>query len=149
MSGRRTASQMAAASAAPGRLVRARLAGQTILNDERGGQQPSSVAMRHEAACPVVRPRAGLHTDSARPQTGEAFMQPGPSCDRAHRFGLVNLVHPVRGGNTLGGIDVYVQNSDGLPLSSEWMRVRTVHRGTSMPVAAVRPARGGEVPAIH
>lgn len=54
------------------------------------------------------------------------------------------------GKDVLGEIDANGDNSHGLPLSSELMRFRTSHRGTSLPVAATpRLARDGEVPFIR
>ena len=47
------------------------------------------------------------------------------------------------------GGDPNEQNSHGLPLRSEWMRVRTSHRGTQVPSAAAALARDGEVPSIR
>jgi hypothetical protein len=68
---------------------------------------------------------------------------------RAHEFGLARLVDAVHGKDVLGEIDADVDNGHGLPLPSELMRVRTSHRGTSLPVAASRPVRDGEVPFIR
>jgi hypothetical protein len=40
-------------------------------------------------------------------------------------------------------------NGHGLPLPNELMRFRTSHRGTSLPVAAIRLVRDREVPFIR
>jgi hypothetical protein len=58
------------------------------------------------------------------------------------------LIDSVDRKNVLGEINSNEQNSHGLPLPSELMRLRTSHRGTSLPVAAQRLARDGEVPSI-
>ena len=51
--------------------------------------------------------------------------------------------------NVLCQIDAKRHNGHGLPLSSELMRDRTSHRGTELPVAAMRLVRDGEVPFIR
>ena len=61
---------------------------------------------------------------------------------RAHQLGLARLIHAVHGEDVLGEIDANVQNGHGLPLPSELMRVRTSHRGTSLPVAATAASSG-------
>ena len=71
------------------------------------------------------------------------------ACSGAHQCRLAVLVHTVDREDVLGEIDADVQNGRGLPLPSELMRVRTSHRGTSLPTAASRSARDGEVPSIH
>ena len=63
--------------------------------------------------------------------------------------GLPALVDAVNGKNILGEIDTNGQNRHGLPLPDELMRVRTSHRGTQLPVAAMRLVRDGEVPFIR
>jgi hypothetical protein len=49
----------------------------------------------------------------------------------------------------LGEIDADEYDSHGFPLPSELMRVRTSHRDTYWPVAALRLTRDGEVPFIR
>jgi hypothetical protein len=71
-----------------------------------------------------------------------AFQQPRRSSSAIAQ----RLVHCE---DVLGEIDADVDNSHGLPLPSELMRVRTFHRGTSLPVAAPRLVRDGEVPFIR
>jgi hypothetical protein len=51
--------------------------------------------------------------------------------------------------HALGEIDADEYDSHGLPLASELMRVRTSHRGTLWPVAALHLTRDGEVPFIR
>jgi hypothetical protein len=51
--------------------------------------------------------------------------------------------------NVLGEINANGQNRHGLPLPNELMRKRTSHRGTQLPVAALRLVRDGEVPFIR
>jgi len=64
-------------------------------------------------------------------------------------FGLASRVNPVYRKHVLGKIDAGEYDSHGLPLQSELMRVRTFHRGTLWPVAALRLTRDGEVPFIR
>jgi hypothetical protein len=65
------------------------------------------------------------------------------------RSGLPGGVNPVHRKHVLGEIDADEYDSHGLPLPSELMRVRTSHRGTLWPVAALRLTRDGEVPFIR
>ena len=52
--------------------------------------------------------------------------------------------------NVLGEIDPDVENGHDFPIKSELMRVRTSHRGTSMPYSAsLRAPRDEEVPFIR
>src|SRR6186713_3107780 len=97
----------------------------------------------------MMRSRAGLHANGARRQRGHQLMQPGTLHARAHQYCLAVLVDSVDRKNVLGEVDPNEQNSHGLPLPSELMRVRTSHRGTSLPVAATRLVRDGEVPSIR
>ena len=76
-------------------------------------------------------------------------MQLGTLHARANQHRLAVRVDSMDSENVLGEIDPNEQNSHGLPLPSEWMRVRTSHRGTQMPIAAPRLARDGEVPSIR
>ncbi len=62
---------------------------------------------------------------------------------------LAVLIYPMNCEHVLGEIDADVDNGHALPLPSELMRLRTSHRGTSLPVAALRLARDGEVPFIR
>ena len=107
------------------------------------------VARGLEQACPVVRAGAGFHADHAGRQGRDQRMQLVARHRRAHKLRLAGLVDAVHGKNVLGEIDTDSQNSHGLPLPSELMRVRTSHRGTSLPVAATRLVRDGEVPFIR
>jgi len=132
-----------------GRVVLAAPAAHPIGCDELGRHQPHSVAVLYEQPGPVVRSRAGLHANGARRQRGHQLMQPGPLHARPYQHRLAVLVDSMDRENVLGEIDAYEQNSHGLPLPSELMRVRTSHRGTPLPVAAMRLARDGEVPSIR
>ena len=72
------------------------------------------------------------------------------ACD----FGLALLrrpggAHTMQCKDVLGEIDCNVQNRQGLSFPSELMKVRTSHRGTAVPVAALRLARDEEVPFIR
>jgi hypothetical protein len=67
----------------------------------------------------------------------------------AHQRRLAMLVDAVHGEYVLGEIDANVENAHGLPLSDQLMRLRTSHRGTTLPVAALRTVRDGEVPFIR
>jgi hypothetical protein len=69
-----------------------------------------------------------------------------PSIRRIH---LARGIHTMQGKHVLGEIDSQSDNGHGLPLSNELMRFRTSHRGTSLPVAAMRLVRDGEVPFIR
>jgi hypothetical protein len=97
----------------------------------------------------MMRARARLHANGARRQRGYQLMQPGTLHARAHQHRLAVLVDSVDRKNVLGEIDPDEQNSHGLPLPSELMRLRTSHRGTLLPVSALRIARDGEVPSIR
>ena len=77
-------------------------------------------------------------------------MQLGARHARAHQHGLAVLVDPVDRENVLGEIDADEQNSHGLPLPSELMRLR--HFPSWHFVAGrryTRLARDGEVPFIR
>jgi hypothetical protein len=76
-------------------------------------------------------------------------VQPGARHRRPHQRGLACFIHPVDRKHVLGEIDADVDNGHGLPLPSELMRLRTSHRGTTLPVAASRLVRDGEVPFIR
>ena len=67
---------------------------------------------------------------------------------RAYQLGLARFVHAVDRKDVLGEIDAHVQNSLGLPLASELMRFATPS-WHSLPVAASRLARDGEVSSIR
>src|SRR5450631_3257030 len=97
----------------------------------------------------MMRTRAGLHAHGARRERRHQLMQPGTLHARAYQHRLAVLVDSVERKNVLGEIDSHEQNSHGLPLPSELMRLRTSHRGTSLPLAASRLARDGEVPSIR
>jgi len=132
-----------------GSVVLAALAAHAVGGDELGGHQLDAVAVGGEQPGPVVRAGAGFDADGAGRQGGHHFAQLG-----ARDLGLAQLhracgVHPVQCKDALGEIDTDVDNGHGLPLPSELMRVRTSHRGTSLPVAAPRLERDGEVPFIR
>lgn len=104
-----------------------------------GGEQPG----------PVVRTRAGLHADHARRQRRDQLVQFVACHAGANQLGLAGLVDAVHGEHVLGEINADGHNSHGLPLLNELMRDRTSHRGTELPIAAMRLVRDGEVPFIR
>jgi len=122
---------------------------QPIGCDELGRHQPHGVTVRREQPRPVVRAGARFHPHDAGRQRGDQFRQLGPRHARAFELRLAKLIDAVHGKNILGEIDTNGQNRHGLPLPSELMSVRASHRGTLLPVAAMRPARDGEVPFIR
>ena len=75
-------------------------------------------------------------------------MQSGARHAAAHQRGLAALIDAVDGENVLGEIDADEDNGHGLPLSDELMRFATPS-WHSLPFAAMRPVRGGEVPFIR
>ena len=102
-----------------------------------------------EQPCPMVRPGASLHADRAGRQRSDDLVKPCAWDAGLEQFRLAGLVDAMQGENVLGEIDSSEQNSHGLPLPDELMRVRTSHRGTQLPVAAARLVRDGEVPCIR
>ena len=147
MFGRCTASQMTAASAASflPHLPLMRY-GVTSLGAISRTVWPWAL----ELPRPVVRAGARLDADGARRQRGHQSVELG-----ARNLGLAQLhgtcgIDAVHSEHVLGQIDTNGQNGHGLPLSSELMRVRTSHRGTELPIAAIpQRARDGEVPFIR
>ena len=72
------------------------------------------------------------------------------ACD----FGLAQLhgtcgIHTVQSKDVLGEIDSNEDNGHDFPFFIQLMRVRTSHRGTVLPVSALRITRDGEVPFIR
>ena len=74
--------------------------------------------------------RAGFHANRARRQSRHQLQQLRPRHARALQFGFAGFAHAVHGINVLGEINTNSQDSHGLPLPYELMRVRTSHRGT-------------------
>jgi len=103
------------------------------------------MAQRLEQPGPVMSTRTSLHADGARRQRGDHLVQLGARHARADQFGLASRVNPVHRKHVLGEIDADEYDSHGFPLPSELMRVRTSHRDTYWPVAALRLTRDGEV----
>jgi hypothetical protein len=89
------------------------------------------------------------HAHRARRQRRDDLQQ----LARAARWGASALSYPwhphQQGKHVLGEIDTQSDNGHGLPLSNELMRFRTSNRGTSLPLAAMRLVRDGEVPFIR
>ena len=98
---------------------------------------------------PVVRARACFHADRARRQRRHQLQQLGARARSGAQRRLACSFTPCSANTFLARSMPTVDNSHGLPLPSELMRVRTSHRGTSLPVAASRLARDGEVPFIR
>jgi hypothetical protein len=97
----------------------------------------------------VMSTRTCLHADGARRQRGDHLVQLGARHAQAGQLGLARRVNPVHRKHVLGEIDAYEYDSRGLSIPSELMRVRTSHRGTLWPDAALRLTRDGEVPFIR
>ena len=93
--------------------------------------------------------RTSLHADGARRQRGDHLVQLDARHARADQFGLASWVNPVHRKHVLGEIDAGEYDRHGSPLPRELMRVRTSHRGTLWPVAALRLTRDGEVPFVR
>jgi hypothetical protein len=104
------------------------------------------MTVTNEQPRPVVRTGARFHADRARRQRGDQLVQLRTRHARTHELRLAGFIDAVGGKHVLGKIDADGENGHALPLPSELMRARTSHRGTSMPVAATRLARDGEVP---
>ncbi len=96
-----------------------------------------------------MRARTSLHPYRARRQRRDQVVQLGARHVWPDHLGFAGRVHPVNGKHVLGEIDADEYHSHGLPLPTELMRVRTSHRGISMPAAAIRLVRDGEVPFIR
>jgi hypothetical protein len=108
-----------------------------------------NVAVLLELPGPVARAAARLHPDRAWRQRRYQFTEPSARHVRPHQFLLARFIDAVYRKDILGEMNADEYDSHGLPLSSELMRVRTSHRGTSLPFAVSRPARDGEVPFIR
>lgn len=93
--------------------------------------------------------RAGFHADHTGRQRRNQLMQLVARHGWANQLSLASLVYAMDRKNVLGEVDTNGQNRHGLPLPKELMRYRTSHRGTSLPVAAMRLVRDGEVPFIR
>jgi len=91
---------------------------------------------------------AGLQADRTRRKGRHQLKQLAPRHARSNEHCLAGRIHAMQGKYVLGEIDPQSDNGHGLPLSNELMRFRTSHRGTSLPVAAMRLVRDGEVPFI-
>ena len=58
-------------------------------------------------------------------------------------------IHTVQSKDVLGEIDSNEDNGHDFPFFIQLMKVRTSHRGTLLPVSALRITRDGEVPFIR
>lgn len=58
---------------------------------------------------------------------------------------LAGVAHSMHREYVVGNINANEHNAHGLALSRRLMRVRTSHRGISMPVAAMQSFRDGKV----
>ena len=101
-------------------------------------------------ARPVVGAGAGLHADHAGRQRRDQLVQLVARHGGPNQLGLADLIDAMHRENILGEVNTYGQNRHGLPLPNKLMRVRTSHRGTSMPYSTFAWApRDGEVPSIR
>ena len=132
-----------------GGVVLAALALEPVRGNELRCHQPNGVTVTNEQPRPVVGTGARFHADHARWQGGDQLVQLRTRHARTHELGLAGFIDATDGEDVLGKIDADGDNGHALPLPSALMRVRTSHRGTSMPVAAMRLARDGEVPFIR
>jgi hypothetical protein len=144
MCGRCTASQMAAASAASF-LPRLPLMRYGVTNLGRSGAR---CGPGHELPGPVVGAGAGFHADHAGRQGRDQGQQLVARHRRSYQFRTSGLVDAVHGKDVLGEVDSNAYDGHGLPLRSEWMRFATPS-WHSLPFAASRLARDGEVPFIR
>ena len=99
------------------RVIFSAFTAHAIRHDELGSHQFHRVAMLAKQSRPVVRSRAGLHSDHTRWKLHHQRQQLLPRNLRLDQYRLAVIINTVHGKDVLGEIDSNGDNAHGLPLS--------------------------------